>query len=125
MAEELAYELRKKSMLTSCITIKIRYSNFDTHTLQKRISYTSFDHTLIRLAHELFDKLHERRMLIRLVGIRLSDLAGGIQQLDMFEDTTEMVNLYNAMDNIRNRFGNKAIHRAAGIRKREMKNETV
>jgi len=50
MTEKLAYELRQQRKLTSCITVKIRYSNFDTHTLQKRIPYTSFDHQLIPLA---------------------------------------------------------------------------
>jgi DNA polymerase-4 len=37
MAEKLAFQLRKEEKLTSCITVKIRYSNFDTHTLQKQI----------------------------------------------------------------------------------------
>jgi len=61
-------ELRKQEKLTSCVTVKIRYSNFDTHTLQKRIPYTSFDHVLSDVAKELFGKLYQRRMLIRLIG---------------------------------------------------------
>jgi DNA polymerase-4 len=112
MIEKLCYELRKKQLLTSCITIKIRYSNFDTHTLQKRIPYTSFDHILIPLAKELFDKLYQRRMLIRLIGIRFSYLVQGVQQLNMFEDTPEMVNLYLAVDRMRNRYGRDVVRRA-------------
>jgi len=92
--------------------VKIRYSNFDTHTLQQRIPYTSFDHILIGTALELFEKLYQRRMLIRLVGVKLSHLVGGNQQLDMFEDTPEMIDLYGAMDRIRLRYGKKAIRRA-------------
>jgi DNA polymerase-4 len=115
MAELLSFQLRKKEKLTSCITLKIRYSNFDTHTIQKRIPYTSFDHKLIKTAHELFEKLYQRRMLIRLVGVKLSELVRGTQQLDLFVDTREMVNLYNAMDRIRHRFGIYAIRRAVGI----------
>lgn len=114
MVERLSYELRKKQKLTSCVTVKIRYSNFDTHTLQKRIEYTSFDHVLIPVAKELFDRLYQRRMLIRLVGVRFSHLVQGVQQLNMFEDTPEMVNLYLAMDRMRNRYGRDAIGRAAG-----------
>ena len=113
--ERLAFDLRKKQKLTSCVTVKIRYSNFDTHTLQQHIPYTSFDHILIKTALELFDRLYQRRMLIRLVGVKFSHLVGGVQQLDMFEDTPEMVSLYNAMDNIRLRFGKKAIRRAVGV----------
>jgi DNA polymerase-4 len=113
--ERLAFELRKKQKLTSCITVKIRYSNFDTHTLQQRIPYTSFDHVLIPLTMELFDRLYQRRMLIRLAGVKFSHLVSGVQQLNMFEDTPEMINLYAAMDRIRLRFGKKSIRRAAGM----------
>jgi DNA polymerase IV len=112
MVEKIAYQLRKKQKLTGVVTIKIRYSNFDTHTIQKRLHYTSFDHILIQTALELFDKLYSRRILIRLIGVKFSELIGGVQQLNMFEDSAEMVNLYQAMDNIRHRFGQKAVRRA-------------
>ncbi len=115
MMEKLAYELRQQRKLASCITVKIRYSNFDTHTLQKRIPYTSFDHQLIPVAHELFNRLYQRRMLIRLLGVRLTHLVQGTQQLNMFEDTPEMTSLYLAMDRLRNRYGRKSIQRAAGL----------
>jgi len=114
MVEKIAFELRKKQKLTGCITVKIRYSNFDTHTLQKHISYTSFDHILIQIALELFERLYTRRMLIRLIGVRFSHLVGGSQQLDLFDDKPELANLYQAMDNIRLKYGNKAVIRAAG-----------
>jgi len=115
MVEKIAYELRKQEKLTSCVTVKIRYSNFDTHTLQKRIPYTSFDHVLSCVAKELFGRLYQRRMLIRLIGVRFSHLVRGVQQLDMFDDTPEKVSLYLAMDNIRNRFGRDAVRRAVGV----------
>ncbi len=113
--EKLAFELRKKEKLTACVTVKIRYANFDTHTLQKHIPYTSFDHVLIQTSLELFDRLYQRRMLIRLVGVKLSHLVSGVQQLNMFEDTPEMISLYNAMDTIRLKYGKKAVRRAIGI----------
>ncbi len=116
MVEKLCYELRSKQRLTSCITVKIRYSNFDTHTLQKRIPYTSFDHVLIPMAKELFEKIYQRRMLIRLIGVRFSHLVQGTQQLNMFEDTPEMVNLYLAVDKMRNRYGKDAVGRAVGMK---------
>jgi DNA polymerase-4 len=112
--EKLAFELRKKQKLTSCITLKIRYANFDTHSLQKRIPYTAFDHVLIPMGLELFEK-YQRRMLIRLVGVKFSHLVSGVQQLNMFEDTPEMVSLYNAMDNIRMRYGKTAVRRAVAL----------
>jgi DNA polymerase-4 len=123
MVERLAYDLRKKQKLTACITVKIRYSNFDTHTLQKHIPYTSFDHVLIAAAKELFDRLYQRRILIRLIGVRLSHLVGGVQQLDLFEDTPEMIRLYLALDKLRNRYGKKTVRRAVGISNREKMKE--
>ena len=112
MVEKIAFQLREKQKLTSCITVKIRYSNFDTHTLQKHIPYTAFDHILIDTALGLFKRLYQRRMLVRLIGVKFSHLVQGSQQLNMFEDTPEMANLYQAMDKIRVRFGSDAIKRA-------------
>src|SRR6478752_185021 len=105
MTEEIAFELRKQGKLAGCITVKIRYANFDTHTQQISITYTASDHTLISKAKELFQKLYQRRMLIRLIGVRLSNLVQGFQQIHLFEDTTELTNLYQAMDKIRFRYG--------------------
>lgn len=119
MVEKIAYELRRKEKLASCVTVKIRYSNFDTHTKQKRIPYTSFDHVLLAAARELFEKVYERRMLIRLIGVKVSHLVQGVQQINLFEDTPEMINLYQAMDSVRKRYGRKAIQRAAGVEGRK------
>jgi DNA polymerase-4 len=123
MVEKLAYQLRRKQKLTACVTVKIRYSNFDTHTLQKRIPYTALDHVLIATARELFDRLYKRRLLIRLIGVRFSHLVGGVQQLDLFGDTPEMIRLYLALDNLRHRYGRKAVLRAVGISNREKMKE--
>ncbi|MBN2485695.1 MAG: DNA polymerase IV [Bacteroidales bacterium] len=116
MVEKICYELRKKQRLTSCVTVKIRYSNFDTHSLQRRVPYTSFDHQLVPVAKELFDKLYQRRMLIRLIGVKFSHLVQGVQQLNMFEDTPESVRLYKALDMLRNRYGKNAVIRAVGLK---------
>ena len=112
MTEKLAYQLRCENKLASCITLKIRYSDFNTHTMQARIPYTSCDHTLILKAKELFEKLYNKRMLIRLIGIRFSHLVGGGHQINLFEDSQEIIQLYQAMDKIRKRFGENKIHRA-------------
>lgn len=116
MVEKITFELRKQQKLTGCITVKIRYSNFDTHNLQKRLPYTAFDHILIKEALDIFEGLYKRRMLIRLIGVRFSHLVGGSQQLDLFDTKPQLANLYQAMDYIRTRFGKKAVQRAVGIR---------
>lgn len=113
LVEGLAFELRKSKKLTSVITVKIRYTNFDTYTRQRRISYTASNHRLIQIAHELFDQLYERRMLIRLVGVRCSGLVSGHPQIDLFNDPPEMIRLYQAMDRIHRRFGKGVVQKAA------------
>ncbi len=117
MVEKIAFKLRKKQKLTSVVTVKIRYSNFDTHTLQKQIAYTSFDHVLMDTALDLFRRLYERRMLIRLIGVKFGGLVGGVQQLDLFDNNEKMIKLYLSMDKIRLRYGSDAIHRASGVEK--------
>ncbi len=119
MTEKLAYQLRAEDKVTSCVTIKIRYSNFDTHTTQSRIPYTACDHTLIARAKELFDKRYDRRLLIRLIGVRFSHLVNGGYQIHLFEDNEEQIRLYQAMDKLRNRFGESAVRRAAGTGRRQ------
>ncbi len=115
MAENLAYQLRRGEKLTACIAVKIRYSDFNTYSKQKRIPYTSADHILIPKIMELFDSLYSKRMLVRLVGIRFSHLVSGNYQINLFDDTEEALNLYQAMDSVRNRFGDRAVIRASAM----------
>ncbi|MFT5752118.1 MAG: DNA polymerase-4 [Flavobacteriales bacterium] len=112
MAENLAFQLRRGHKLTSCITVKVRYSDFQTYSKQLKIPYTAADHTLIPKVMELFDALYNRRLLIRLVGVRYSSLTEGFYQIGLFEDTKRTVNLYKAMDHIRIRYGDRSIMRA-------------
>lgn len=112
MAEKLAFYLRNGNKVTSCVTVTVRYSDFDTRTRQKRITYTSLDHTLIATVMELFDQLYDRRVLVRLVGVRYSHLLGGGYQMNLFEDNERYVKLYQAMDRIRNRFGQNSVRRS-------------
>ncbi len=112
MAEKLTYQLRTENKLTACVSIKIRYSDFQTYSKQRKISYTSLDSTLIQTTLELFESLYQRRVLIRLIGVRFSHLIGGSYQMRLFEDSEKLIRLYQSMDKVRNRYGNKAIQRA-------------
>jgi len=117
MAENLAFQLRRGTKLTACITVKIRYSNFNTYTKQVKIPYTSADHILIPAALNLFNTLNDKRLLIRLVGLRFSNLVHGNYQINLFDDSQEQLSLYKAMDKIRERHGERSIIRAVGMGK--------
>lgn len=115
MVMDLTFQLRSQRKLTACLTVTIRYSNFETHTQQARIPYTSLDSFLISKAKELFDKVYNRRMLLRLVGVRLSQLVSGYEQISLYSASEEQYKLYQAMDRIRHRFGEKAVKLASTV----------
>jgi DNA polymerase-4 len=83
--------------------------------MQARIPYTSLDHILIEKVNDLFEKLYQKRMLIRLIGVRFSHLVQGGHQYNLFEQTLQQIQLYQAMDKIRKRYGKDAVNRAGGM----------
>jgi DNA polymerase-4 len=118
MTESVGFELRKQDKLTGCLTVKLRYSNFDTVVRQKTIDYTNADHLLLSTAQGLFEKLYDRRLLIRLLGVRLTRLVPGNYQIKLYEDTQEAIRLYQSIDSIKKQFGERGVMRAAGVPER-------
>ena len=114
MTESIGFELRKQDRLTGCVTVKLRYSNFDTVARQKTIDYTNSDQVLLGVAQGLLDRLYDRRMLIRLLGVRLTRLVPGNYQIKLYEDTQEVIRLYQSIDSIKKQFGEKGVMRASG-----------
>lgn len=115
MVEELCFKLREEQWLTSVVSVKIRYANFDTETKQLKIPYTSVDHTITKYILGIFKNLYTRRMRLRLIGIRFSGLVHGNHQMNLFEDTEGLIHLYQAMDKMKRRFGNNAVKKASGL----------
>lgn len=115
MVDTLSFDLRKENKLTSCISVKIRYSNFDTDTKQARVSYTASNKILTEKALDLFHKLYSRRMMIRLIGVKFTDLIQGSYQIDLFAETLKDTSLNAAMDSIRNRFGFDLVKKAISM----------
>ncbi len=113
MTDKLAYELRSSGWLASCVTVKIRYADFNTFTKQRHIAYTSGDRTLQATVLDLFDKLYDRRQMIRLIGVRFSSLVRGDYQISLFEDTESDLKLMQELDHIRTKWGMDAIMRAS------------
>ena len=115
MTERLAFSLRETEKLTACITVKIRYADFNTVTRQARIAYTASDHELGRKAQELFEQLYDRRQRLRLIGLRFSHLISGGYQINLFEDTQKQLRLYEAIDKVKFRFGADAVMSASAF----------
>jgi DNA polymerase-4 len=115
MSENLAYQLRRGNKLTACITFKIRYSDFQTYTQQQRIPYSAMDHSIIPVVLDLYKKLYHRRLLVRLVGVKFSHLVEGGHQINLFEDNEKHLHLSQAIDKMRERYGDRAVINAAGM----------
>lgn len=123
MVEELGFDLRRSKKTAGSVAIKLRHSSFETHTFQCRVPYTSSDHILLQKVLELFDKNYDGRVMIRLIGVKFSSLVEGSVQMDLFNDTAEMISLYQSLDKIKLRFGDKAITRSVNIAVPEKKKD--
>ena len=115
MTEQLTFRLRAEGKMTTCIQVKLRYANFETVQKQARIPYTSSDDVLIPKALYLLEKLYEKRLRVRLVGVRLSQLVYGRQQICLFSDVPRQADLYQALDTIRQKYGRSSVGRASGM----------
>ena len=115
MTENLIFQLRRGNKLTACVTFKIRYSDFQTYTKQRRIPYSASDHTILPIMLGLYESLYQRRLLVRLIGVKFSHLVSGGHQINLFEDNDKIISLYQAMDNMRERYGDRAVIKASGM----------
>ena len=115
MTENLIFQLRRGNKLTACVSFKIRYSDFQTYTKQKSIPYSASDEAILPIVMELYKSLYQRRLLVRLVGVKFSNLVNGGHQVNLFDDNDKMLNLYQAMDKMREKHGDRAVIRAAGM----------
>jgi len=115
MTEELASKLRRENKVATCLAIKVRYANFETHTVQEKIALTAAEHILIPGIKNLLKKAWDGHRPIRLIGVKLSNLCPGSYQINLFEDNEERIKLYQAMDKINFKFGDKTVCRAAGM----------
>jgi DNA polymerase-4 len=115
MTESLAFELRNQNRLTGCIILKLRYSDGDTHPIQRSMPYSNKDHQILEVVKQLFRKLFTRRMMVRMIGIRFTNLIPGTYQINLFTDNEETIKLYQSIDHIKKRFGEKLMGRASAM----------
>ena len=114
MTESICFELRRKGKFAGCVTIKLRYPDFETTSRQTSIPYTSSDDEIIPVAKNLFHQLYKKGKAVRLLGVRLSDFSNDVIQTNLFNNTERKNHLYKALDEVKNRFGKNSIARASG-----------
>jgi DNA polymerase-4 len=115
LTEKTAYALREDEKLTGCVTVKVRYSNFETTSRQETVDYTALDDVLIEKVKDLFNKSWQKNRPVRLLGVRFSQMIPFTMQMSLFDKNAEKLNLYKAVDEIKNQFGSTLISKAASI----------
>ncbi len=111
LSEEVGAELREQGKSARCITLKLRYADFRTVTRSQTLKEASdLDQVIFEIGLGLLDKaLSQRRKLVRLIGIRVSNLSQG-RQLSMWDAMAERMKCLNqALDRIRSKHGFTAI----------------
>ncbi|MBL7739861.1 MAG: DNA polymerase IV [Chitinophagaceae bacterium] len=112
LTEKTAYSLRADEKMTGCITVKIRYSDFETTSRQETVDYTALDDVLIAKVKDLFNKSYQKNRPVRLLGVRFSHMIPLTTQMSLFDNNVEKLKLYQAVDDIKERFGSKAVKKA-------------
>jgi DNA polymerase-4 len=112
LTEKTAYSLREDEVMTGCVTVKIRYSDFETTSRQETIDYTALDDLLIAKVKDLFNKSYQKGRPVRLLGVRFSQFIPFTMQMSLFDNKAEKLNLYKTIDEIKNQFGSNAVTKA-------------
>jgi DNA polymerase IV len=116
LTEKTAYSLREDDKITGCVTVKIRYSDFETTTRQETIDFTSLDDKLIAKAKDLFNKSYQQGRPVRLLGVRFSQIMPFSMQMSLFENNSGKLNLYKTVDEIKDKFGSQSVTHAATLK---------
>ena len=123
LTEKTCYGLRADEKMTGCVTVKIRYSNFETFTCQETIDYTALDDILIAKVKDLFNKNWQKGRPVRLIGVRFSHMIPITMQMSLFENNEQKLTLYKAVDDIKDRFGVKLVSKAVTSQLKDNSNE--
>ena len=125
LTEKTAYSLRADEKMTGCVTVKIRYSNFETISKQESVDYTALDDVLIAKVKDLFNKSYQKQRPVRLLGVRFSQMIPITTQMSLFENNIEKLNLYKAVDEIKDRYGAKLVTKAVTSKLKNSENESM
>lgn len=116
LAERIASRLRKQQARAATISIKYRYSDFETHTAAATLPAPTDDElAILEAARRLLKSKWERGRALRLVGVAGTNLVFGKRQLDFFAEAEEekRTRLHEAIDRVRGRHGFDILRRGA------------
>lgn len=118
LAERAAYALREAGMEARCVTLKVRYADFQTRTFARTLPEpTSLDGPIVRALEDLIPKAKERRARVRLIGAALSSLSFNQHQLHLFgtRAANKWERVLESVDRIRDRHGFEVLRSAKSM----------
>ncbi|HUS33171.1 MAG TPA: DNA polymerase IV [Kofleriaceae bacterium] len=115
LCERVCSRARRRGVLAGQVTLKLRYSDFQTLTRGRTITPTNDEFELHRIVLELYRETRTRRMSIRLLGVAIAKLRLDSVQLPLFEGGWRRT---KAVDSIRDKFGYDAVHLATTLGRR-------
>jgi len=119
LSQKACKRLREAGLATRTLTLTIRYTGFDTYTRSKTLSEpTQLDADIFNVFQTLFREHRDHRRRIRLLGVSLSGLAHGAEQLDLLsaERRAKLEKLTRATDRLRDRFGFGSVQFGGSLR---------
>lgn len=122
LGERVGATLRSQGKQARCVTLKLRYADFESVTRSRTLREgIDTDRAIFEVGRRLMEKaLEQRAMPVRLVGIGVSNLIEG-RQLNMFDPWAERQERLNeAIDRIRGKYGFVAVEVGRTLRLREM-----
>jgi DNA polymerase-4 len=118
LSDHVAERLRKDEYRARKVTLKLRYSNFSTHTKQHSLDkLIQTGEEIAAVARELFSHFPLNQK-IRLIGVSAGDLhreGSDPQQLSLFTSSNEKEKLSHTVDEIRQKFGADSLRRGSHL----------
>jgi DNA polymerase-4 len=122
LSQKACKRLREAGLATRTLTLTIRYAGFETHTRSKSLAEpTRLDADIFTVFQELFRKHRDVKRKVRLLGVSLSGLTHGSEQLDLLdaERRAKLEKLTSAADRLRDRFGFGKVQFGGSLRRDE------
>jgi DNA polymerase-4 len=119
LSQKACKRLREAGLATRTLTLTIRYTGFDTYTRSKTLSEpTQLDADIFTVFQNLFREHRNHSCTIRLLGVSLSGLTRGAEQLDLLsaERRAKLEKLTRATDHLRDRFGFGSVQFGGSLR---------
>lgn len=111
LVEDVCASLRRKHWKTKTITLKLRYSDFDTITRATTLEPTQDDARVFGAVRQLLRDGYTRKLPLRLLGVSLRNFVpAGQTELSLFPANDARDRMLNAVNEIRKKYGNDVIH---------------